>query len=100
VTWARHNPTEFAGAVAAGGSTTLALAESAASGWRLTGVEGAQKVTLQGWMAGWRLPRGGEVTLRYTPARISRYALYLLPVTALAAVLAMYAGLRRSRRRR
>ena len=37
------------------------------------------------------LPEGGTVTLRYTPARISRYALYLLPVMVLAAVVFMYA---------
>lgn len=89
--WKRHNPAQFAATITATGPATVALAENAAPGWLLTGVEGARKVTLQGWMGGWALPEGGTVTLRYTPARISRYALYLLPGMVLAALFFMYA---------
>jgi arabinofuranan 3-O-arabinosyltransferase len=89
--WIKHDPTRFSGTVTGTGPTTVALAENAAPGWRLTGVDGAEPVTVQGWMAGWSLPRGGQLTLRYTPARVARYALYLLPVTVLGAVIFLYA---------
>jgi arabinofuranan 3-O-arabinosyltransferase len=89
--WTRHNPAQFTGTVTTGGRTAVALAEGAAPGWQLTGVEGARKVTLQGWMSGWIVPAGGEFVVRYTPARIARYALYLLPAGVLAALIVMYA---------
>src|SRR3712207_839721 len=47
VDWEKQNPTQFTGTVTAPGRTTVALAENAAPGWTLTGVEGATKVTLQ-----------------------------------------------------
>ncbi|BFU44728.1 hypothetical protein [Krasilnikovia sp. MM14-A1004] len=90
VDYARTNPAQFTGTVTASGPTAVALAENAAPGWVLTGVEGARKVTLQGWMNGWLLPEGGTVTMRYTPARIGRYALYLLPIGVVASVVFMY----------
>ncbi|GAA3338425.1 hypothetical protein GCM10020358_18440 [Amorphoplanes nipponensis] len=90
VDWTRHNPAHFSGTVTAPGRATVALAETAAPGWTLTGVEGARKIRLQGWMNGWVLPSGGPVEVRYAPARIARYALYLLPVTVAAAVVSMY----------
>jgi arabinofuranan 3-O-arabinosyltransferase len=90
VDYHRENPTEFTGTVVTSGPTAVALAENAAPGWVLTGVPGARKVTLQGWMGAWLLPEGGTVTLRYTPARISRYALYLLPVAVAASLVFMY----------
>ena len=95
VRWERRSPAEFTATVDAAGPATVALAENAAPGWQLTGVDGATKVTLQGWMAGWTLPRGGELTLRYAPARPARYALYLLPAAVLAALLTMYLTRRR-----
>ncbi|AEV85688.1 hypothetical protein ACWT_4666 [Actinoplanes sp. SE50] len=88
--WTRHDPAHFAGTLTASGPTMLALAESAAPGWRLTGIPGATKVTLQGWMSGWRLPGGGGFALSYGPARIARYAFYLLPVTVVVAGAYMY----------
>ncbi|MEU7907597.1 hypothetical protein [Actinoplanes sp. NPDC049118] len=91
VDYSKQNPTQFTGTVTTSGPTAVALAESAAPGWMLTGVEGARKVTLQGWMNGWLLPEGGTVTMRYAPARISRYAFYLLPVTVAASLMFMYA---------
>ncbi|MCA2213954.1 hypothetical protein [Jidongwangia harbinensis] len=90
VDWAKRNPTQFGGTVTTGGRTAIGLAESAAPGWELTGVEGAHKVTLQGWMSGWIVPGPGEFEVRYTPARIARYALYLLPVGTVAALVLMY----------
>lgn len=90
VRWVRHDPTRYTATVTATGATTVALAENAAPGWQLTGVDGAERVTLQGWMGGWSLPQGGELTLRYTPARLSRYALHLLPVTVLGAAVFLY----------
>ncbi|MEV6601502.1 hypothetical protein AB0M36_32315 [Actinoplanes sp. NPDC051346] len=91
VEFTKRNPAEFTGTVTTTGPTAVALAESAAPGWMLTGVSGAQKVTLQGWMGGWLVPEGGKVTLRYTPATISRYALYLLPIAVAASLIFMYA---------
>ncbi|GAA2701388.1 hypothetical protein [Actinoplanes palleronii] len=91
VTWTRSNPAQFSGTVTAAGATTLALTESAAPGWRLSGIEGATKVTLQGWMSGWSLPGGGTFAVRYGPARVARYAFYLLPVTVTVAAVFMYA---------
>ncbi|RZU54392.1 arabinofuranan 3-O-arabinosyltransferase [Krasilnikovia cinnamomea] len=90
VDYSRQNPAQFTAAVTASGNTAVGLAENAAPGWLLTGVEGARKVTLQGWMNGWLLPDGGTVTMRYTPAKISRYALYLLPVAVVASMIFMY----------
>ncbi|UQU62417.1 hypothetical protein COUCH_25705 [Couchioplanes caeruleus] len=90
VDWQRHNPTQFSGTVTSAGRTTVALAENAAPGWMLTGVDGARKVTLQGWMSGWALPSGGTVTLRYAPAKVARYALYVLPLAVAGAVAFMY----------
>jgi arabinofuranan 3-O-arabinosyltransferase len=89
--WERENPAHFAGTVTAAGPTVLAMAESAAPGWALTGIPGARKVTLQGWMSGWELPAGGDFAIRYGPARIARYAFYLLPVTVVLSVAFMYA---------
>ncbi|MEV4706339.1 hypothetical protein [Actinoplanes sp. NPDC049316] len=86
----QDNPTQFAGTVTASGPTAVALAENAAPGWLLTGAPGARKQTLQGWMGGWLLPEGGTVTVRYTPARIPRLAMYLLPVAVAASLLFMY----------
>ena len=65
--------------------------ESTAPGWALTGIEGARKVTVQGWMAGWSIPAGGSFEVRYGPARIARLAFYLLPVTVVLSVAVMYA---------
>jgi arabinofuranan 3-O-arabinosyltransferase len=90
VDWAKQNPTRFSGTVTASGPTTVALAENAAPGWLLTGVEGAQKVTLQGWMSGWAMPSGGTIEVRYAPARIARYAYYLLPVMVVTSLIFMY----------
>lgn len=90
VDWQQSNPAHFTGTVVASGRTAVALAESAAPGWALSGVDGARKVTLQGWMSGWLLPSGGDVTIRYAPARIARYAYYLLPVAVAAALLFMW----------
>ncbi len=90
VDWRKDNPTQFAGTVVSSGPTAVALAENAAPGWILTGIDGAEKVTLQGYMNGWLLPAGGEFTMRYTPARISRYALYAFPVTIVASLAFMY----------
>ena len=98
VHWARVNPARFSGTVTAAGPTIVALAEAAAPGWALTGIPGARKVILQGWMSGWAVPHGGAVTLRYTPARWSRYALYLLPVMVVLAVVAVVAADGRLRR--
>jgi arabinofuranan 3-O-arabinosyltransferase len=89
--WERENPAHFSGTVTASGPAVLAMAESAAPGWTLTGVPGAKKVTLQGWMSGWQLPAGGDFAIRYGPARIARYAFYLLPVTVVLSGLFMYA---------
>jgi arabinofuranan 3-O-arabinosyltransferase len=90
VDWQQKNPAQFTGTVVARGRTVVALAESAAPGWVLTGVDGARKVTLQGWMGGWLLPSGGEVTIRYTPARVARAAYYLLPVAVLGSLVFMW----------
>jgi arabinofuranan 3-O-arabinosyltransferase len=90
VDFTKENPATFTGTVVSSGHAAVALAESAAPGWVLTGVEGARKVTLQGWMNGWLLPGGGTVKMRYAPAGISRYALYLLPIVAAASVAFMY----------
>ncbi|MFC3382566.1 hypothetical protein ACFOHP_11655 [Couchioplanes caeruleus subsp. azureus] len=91
VDYEKDNPTQFTGTVTTTGPTAVALAENAAPGWVLTGAPGARKVTLQGWMNGWLLPDSGAVTVRYTPARIARIALYLLPTGVAAALLFMYA---------
>lgn len=91
VQWHRANPTRFTGTVTATGHTVVALAESAAPGWQLTGVDGARPVTLQGWMNGWLLPAGGPIELRYAPARIARWAYYLLPASVVAAMAFLYA---------
>ncbi|BEL07952.1 hypothetical protein Q0Z83_061430 [Actinoplanes sichuanensis] len=91
VDWQRENPARFSGTVTGDGPAVLALAESAAPGWRLTGIDGAEKVTLQGWMSGWTLPAGGDFTVHYTPATLSRYAFYLLPVTVALSIGFMYA---------
>ena len=91
VDYQKENPTQFSGTVITSGPAAVALAENAAPGWLLTGVPGARKVTLQGWMGGWVLPTGGEVTVRYTPGRIPRLAMYLLPVAVAASLLYMYA---------
>ncbi|BCJ49590.1 hypothetical protein Asp14428_10650 [Actinoplanes sp. NBRC 14428] len=91
VDWKRQNPAQFTGTLTTSGHTTVALAENAAPGWMLTGVEGARKVTLQGWMNGWVVPAGGEFHVRYAPARTARYALYLLPVMVAASLVFMYA---------
>jgi len=86
IRWDRQNPATFTADVTSPGPTVLALAEGAAPGWAISGdaADGARKVTLQGWMTGWHLPAGGSATLAYAPARYSRLALYLLPVSALA----------------
>ncbi|MET8149501.1 hypothetical protein ACIBSW_38510 [Actinoplanes sp. NPDC049668] len=92
VDFTMENPARFTGTITSPGRTAVALAENAAPGWVLTGVEGATKVTLQGWMGGWLLPEGGgKVTMQYAPAVISRYAMYLLPVAVVASLLFMYA---------
>lgn len=85
--WSRRNPATFTADVTSEGPAVLALAENAAPGWSIRGkaATGAERVTLQGWMNGWRLPTGGPATLVYAPASISRAALYLLPVAAVAA---------------
>ncbi|MEU8656677.1 hypothetical protein [Actinoplanes philippinensis] len=91
VDWERENPAQFSGTVTGSGPAVLALAESAAPGWQLSGIAGAQKVTLQGWMAGWTLPAAGDFTLGYAPSRIARAAFYLLPVTVALSAGFMYA---------
>ncbi|WP_244945091.1 hypothetical protein [Couchioplanes caeruleus] len=91
VVYRKENPTLFTGTVTTSGPTAVALAENAAPGWVLTGAPGARKVTLQGWMNGWLLPQSGAVTVRYTPARIARIALYLLPTGVVASLIFMYA---------
>ena len=45
-------------------------------------------------MNGWRVPRGGTVTLVYTPATLARPALLVLPFAAVSALGWMYAGRR------
>ncbi|MFI5495096.1 hypothetical protein [Actinoplanes sp. NPDC051859] len=90
VDYKKVNPTQFTGTVTSSGKAAVALAENAAPGWVMTGAQGAQKVTLQGWMNGWLLPEGGEVAVRYTPARLARYALYLLPTGVVASLIFMY----------
>jgi arabinofuranan 3-O-arabinosyltransferase len=90
VDWTRQNPAHFFGSVTTAGPTAVALAETAAPGWTLTGVPGARKVRLQGWMNGWLLPSGGPFEVRYGPARAARYALWLLPVMVVASVASMY----------
>ncbi|WP_305789449.1 hypothetical protein [Symbioplanes lichenis] len=90
VAWDKNNPTQYSGTVTSAGPTAVALAENAAPGWILTGIDGAEKVTLQGYMNGWLLPAGGDFTMRYTPAKLSRYALYIFPVTIVASLLCMY----------
>ena len=89
VDWQRRNPAMFTGTVVAGGRTAVGLSETAAPGWQLGGVDGARPVTLQGWMNGWLLPSGGDVTVRYTPARMARYAYYLLPLAIAGSLLFM-----------
>jgi arabinofuranan 3-O-arabinosyltransferase len=99
VTWQRQNPANFSMSVASGGPTVVALAENFAPGWRLDGGAGAEHVTLQGWMNGWRLPAGATATATYGPAKVSRYALYLLPVAVAAALGWMWFWRRRRLRR-
>jgi arabinofuranan 3-O-arabinosyltransferase len=89
--WKRQNPAHFSGTVTTPGPTVLAMTESAAPGWALTGIAGANKVTLQGWMGGWELPAGGDFSIRYGPSQVSRYMFYLLPVTVVLSVVFMYA---------
>ncbi|SDT46715.1 hypothetical protein [Actinoplanes derwentensis] len=109
VDWERRNPAWYSGLITAPGSTVLALTESAAPGWQMTGVEGGTKVTLQGWMSGWTVPAGGSFEIRYGPSQLSRYAFYLLPATVGISIGFMYlrrlppgrpAAVRARRRRR
>ncbi|HWS31441.1 MAG TPA: hypothetical protein VN408_01720 [Actinoplanes sp.] len=86
--WQRNNPAHFSGRIT--GPGVLALAESAAPGWGLTGIDGTAKVTLQGWMGGWTVPGGGSFEIRYGPSRLSRYAFYLLPATVAVSLGFMY----------
>ncbi|GAA2487741.1 hypothetical protein [Winogradskya humida] len=91
VDWKRLNPTQFNGTVASSTPTLVALAENTAPGWMLTGVPGAEKVAVQGWMTGWKLPAGGGTfQMRYAPAKIARYAYYLLPVGVVGSLAFMY----------
>lgn len=82
----------------AAGAQVVALTETSAPGWSLTGFGRAYPA--QGWMASWRVdgqPVDGSA--RYLPAGLSRKALYVLPVAVLLAFAALYVG-RRWRRRR
>jgi arabinofuranan 3-O-arabinosyltransferase len=97
VRWNRVNPATYRATVRADGPTALALAETAAPGWSVSGpgTVGARPVTLQGWMNGWLLPGDADVTIAYGPATLSRYALAMLPVTAAIALAWILADLRR-----
>ena len=102
LTWSRVDPTRYP--VATGGpATVLTLRETAAPGWQAQGLAAggtATHVTVQGWANAWLLPAGAHAgSLVYAPARLSRYALLLLPVSVAAAV-AWMVGARWWRRRR
>lgn len=66
-------------AVAAGGSTVLALTEGANAGWRATTADGRalDPVTVDGWRQGFRLPAGGatQVRIEFAPTRSHRAGL-------------------------
>ncbi|AGL14297.1 hypothetical protein [Actinoplanes sp. N902-109] len=100
VDWERHNPTQYSATVTSSGPTTLGMAENVAPGWLMTGIPGAEKVTIQGYMNAWKLPAGGTATIRYAPARVARYAYYLLPVSVLGSLAYMYVFRQPGRHRR
>ena len=101
VRWSRQNPANYSVDVTSDSPVVLALAETAAPGWMIqgAGAAGGERVTLQGWMNGWRLPAGASGTLVYAPARISRGALYSLPVAVLVAFWWLLPGSLKFRRR-
>ena len=96
----RVNPTRTDVTVGPG-ATLVALTETNAPGWNLTGF--GKSSAAQGWMASWQVDgQPVEGAARYLPASKSRLALYLLPVALIAAFLAIGAGAwwRRRRARR
>jgi arabinofuranan 3-O-arabinosyltransferase len=99
--WSRSNAADFPVEVTGTGPAMLALVEGAAPGWALQGKDAAKgtHLTLQGWLNGWRLTGPVTGTLAYQPAHLSRYALYLLPVTVVAAAFWTWRQARRRRRR-
>jgi len=91
VTWQKENPANFTVEVPDPQGSYLAFAENAAPGWQVLGEDGgAEPVTLQGYMNGWKITGPVDATLVYTPSRISRFCLYLLPIGVLAALLWMW----------
>ena len=105
-TWSRVDPTRYKSSTS-GAATILSLQETSAPGWQIQGLPTgvtAPHVTVEGWANGWQLPAGTlDVSLVYAPAKISRYALLMLPVAVLLAVLSILGGRwwrrRRARRR-
>ncbi|MCU0277737.1 MAG: DUF3367 domain-containing protein [Candidatus Nanopelagicales bacterium] len=101
VEYKRRNPVTTEVTVGPG-ATLVALTETNAPGWNLTGF--GKSSPAQGWMASWKVdaePVDGAA--RYLPAGTSRKALYLLPVALVAAFAALVMGAwwrrRRARRR-
>jgi arabinofuranan 3-O-arabinosyltransferase len=91
VVWHKENPANFTVKVPDPQGSYLAFAENAAPGWQVMGEKGdAEPVTLQGWMNGWKIAGPVDATLVYTPSRVSRLCLYLLPIGVLASLLWMW----------
>ena len=86
----RINPTRT-DIVAEPGAELIALTETNAPGWSLSGF--GKSTAAQGWMASWAVDgQAVDAAARYLPAGTSRKALYLLPVAIVAAFAAMAFG--------
>lgn len=95
--WKQTSPVSFS-VKGVTGPGMLSLTETFAPGWTFPAAKGGH-VASGGWMNGWQL-KPGDVsgTISYAPAKTSRYALMLLPVAALAALVWTWFSVRRSRR--
>ena len=86
----RVNPTRT-DIVAEPGAELVALTETNAPGWSLSGF--GKSTAAQGWMASWAVDgQAVDASARYLPAGTSRKALYLLPMAIVAAFAAMALG--------
>ena len=84
------NPAQYKVSVGPG-AMIVALTETSAPGWSLTGH--GKAIAAQGWMAAWPAEmQPVEGTARYIPSTRGRQALMLLPIALLGAFSAMFLG--------
>jgi arabinofuranan 3-O-arabinosyltransferase len=96
--WRRQDPAHYRATTGRTAPAVVALAEAYAPGWTAHGA--GRHLAVNGWMNAWRLPAATTTTMSYAPARVARYALYVSPVAALAALAWLVAGYRWRARRR